>query len=164
MSTPVLPSARFRHLVFPVEAGRRRKAIDLSAHSCGPALPLALPEPGLCDDQATFVDWLFAQAGLDAHAYRPEPLRRRLPTWLRRLPGNSLAEARAAVECRPERVAAAMSDLLIGVTGFFRDAAVFDTLARDILPPLAERRQGLHIWSAGCSDGAELYSLGMLFA
>jgi two-component system, chemotaxis family, CheB/CheR fusion protein len=57
-------------------------------------------------------------------------------------------------------------DLLINVTGFFRDAAVFDFLAKSVIPDLVRdhpRDRPLRIWVAGCSSGEETYSLAMLF-
>jgi two-component system CheB/CheR fusion protein len=57
-------------------------------------------------------------------------------------------------------------DLLINVTSFFRDPAVFDLLAETIIPDLVRSHvndQPLRIWTAGCSTGEETYSLAMLF-
>jgi two-component system, chemotaxis family, CheB/CheR fusion protein len=57
-------------------------------------------------------------------------------------------------------------DLLINVTGFFRDAPVFDFLAKRVIPDLVRDRpldRPLRIWVAGCSSGEETYSLAMLF-
>jgi two-component system CheB/CheR fusion protein len=56
-------------------------------------------------------------------------------------------------------------DLLINVTGFFRDAAVFDYLAKSVIPDLVRDHaldRPLRIWVAGCSSGEETYSLAML--
>jgi len=51
-------------------------------------------------------------------------------------------------------------------TLFFRDAAPFDALKNEILPPLIERRKTttrkLSFWSAAASSGQEAYSLAML--
>ncbi len=58
-------------------------------------------------------------------------------------------------------------DLLINVTGFFRDPKVYDYLAKEVVPALIRDRspdQPLRIWVAGCSTGEEAYSLAMLFA
>ncbi|MFC7736839.1 CheR family methyltransferase [Roseomonas sp. GCM10028921] len=53
----------------------------------------------------------------------------------------------------------------IGETFFFRDAGQFAALRDTILPGLIARRAGsrrLRIWSAGCSTGAEPYSVAIL--
>jgi chemotaxis protein methyltransferase CheR len=52
-------------------------------------------------------------------------------------------------------------------TLFFRDPPLWDTLRREVLPELVERRRGerrLQLWSAACSSGQEPYSLAMLLA
>ena len=57
-------------------------------------------------------------------------------------------------------------DLLINVTGFFRDAAVFDFLTKSVIHDLVcdhPLDRPLRIWVAGCSSGEETYSLAMLF-
>ena len=57
-------------------------------------------------------------------------------------------------------------DLLINVTGFFRDAAVFEFLAKSVIPGLVRDHpldRPLRLWIAGCSSGEETYSLAMLF-
>ncbi len=57
-------------------------------------------------------------------------------------------------------------DLLINVTGFFRDAGVFEYLAESVIPGLVRDHpveRPLRIWIAGCSSGEETYSLAMLF-
>jgi chemotaxis methyl-accepting protein methylase len=53
---------------------------------------------------------------------------------------------------------------LIGVTQFFREREVFAYLDREILPTLSRHAQGVRVWSAGCANGAELYSLALLLA
>ncbi|MFB0612713.1 CheR family methyltransferase [Aurantiacibacter poecillastricola] len=57
--------------------------------------------------------------------------------------------------------------LLNNETYFFRDQAVFDKLASDIIPAIAslrERRKRISIWCCGCSTGQEALSLAVLFA
>jgi len=58
----------------------------------------------------------------------------------------------------------AVNALVIGVTSFFRDPAVFRTLANSILPDLLAGSETLRILSVGCSDGPEVYSLAMVLA
>lgn len=56
--------------------------------------------------------------------------------------------------------------LTIGETYFFRDPALMQALAREVLPGLVRARRGrdqrLRLWSAGCSTGEEPYTLAIL--
>ena len=57
-------------------------------------------------------------------------------------------------------------DMLINVTGFFRDPKVFQYLSEKIISDIV-KNQGeekyVRIWIAGCSTGEEAYSFAMLF-
>ncbi len=56
--------------------------------------------------------------------------------------------------------------LLNNETYFYRDRVMFDQLAQEVFPKLAEKRKDtrrLSIWSAGCSTGQEALSLAMMF-
>jgi chemotaxis protein methyltransferase CheR len=52
--------------------------------------------------------------------------------------------------------------LTINVSEFFRDISFFNILQEKILPPMLQHNPTLNIWSAGCSNGAEIYSVVML--
>lgn len=57
------------------------------------------------------------------------------------------------------------AEITIGETFFFRYAEQFTALRETILPEIIERKAAtrrLRIWSAGCSTGAEPYSLAIL--
>ena len=57
-------------------------------------------------------------------------------------------------------------ELLIGVTNFFRDSAVWDKLGNVIIPAILSKQQDgsiLRAWVAGCSTGEEAYSLAIVF-
>jgi chemotaxis protein methyltransferase CheR len=113
-------------------------------------------------EEAAFLRELFDRDGLDVHVYRTETLRRRLPACLRAFGATSIRSARQMLEKSPTRVNQAVEAAVIGVTAFFRDASVFEQIATDVLPILAAKRGGpLRVWSAGCSDGQELYSAAM---
>ena len=55
-----------------------------------------------------------------------------------------------------------MDWLTINVTEFYRDRAQWERLRREILPQLLKESPRPRIWSAGCSNGAEPYSVAML--
>ena len=57
-------------------------------------------------------------------------------------------------------------ELLIGVTSFFRDSALWEQLKTEVIPSLlANRPKGgvLRAWTPGCSTGEEAYSLAIVF-
>ena len=71
------------------------------------------------------------------------------------------------VRSDPRELDILAKDLLINVTGFFRDPEVFRHLESRIIPDLLARQApdgALRVWIAGCSSGEETYSLAMLFS
>jgi chemotaxis methyl-accepting protein methylase len=105
---------------------------------------------------------LFDRAGVVFEAYRGSALSRRIPSCLRFLRAEDLHCARRKLRDRPDLAASALNVVLLGVTGFCRDEAVFRQLREEIVPALARENRSLRVWSAGCSDGRELYSAGIL--
>ena len=58
-----------------------------------------------------------------------------------------------------------IAELTIGETSFFRHPEQFDVLRDTVLPELFARKAAsrqLRIWSAGCANGAEAYSISIL--
>jgi chemotaxis methyl-accepting protein methylase len=116
-------------------------------------------------DEEQIVLSILASAGLDPFAYGRDSLLRRLPACMRALKVKSPADCRSLLSHRTDLVSVAVSSLLIGVTQFFRDADVFDALRALVLPELrASVHSPLRIWSIGCSNGAEIYSVAILLA
>ena len=67
----------------------------------------------------------------------------------------------------PEELSALTNDLMINVTGFFRDPDAWDALEREAIGPIvdqAERGQNIRVWVPACSTGEEAYSIAMLLA
>ena len=124
----------------------------------------ATPQDQLSSDERDSVRFLFDAAGLNVDDYRFETLKRRIPACLRAMRVDSLAAVRSAVQRRPELLKTVIGSLVIGVTAFFRDPSVFETLADSVIPRLLAQKSGPRIWSVGCSDGPELYSVAMLLA
>ncbi|HYN20018.1 MAG TPA: CheR family methyltransferase, partial [Thermoanaerobaculia bacterium] len=67
----------------------------------------------------------------------------------------------------PSEVEALYQDILINVTGFFRNPKTFEALKAGVLPKLFKdrtRHEPLRIWVIGCSTGEEAYSIAIAFA
>jgi chemotaxis protein methyltransferase CheR len=116
------------------------------------------------ENTSQFISWVLKLAGLDPESYRSRPLERRMPACLRALHSDTEARAFQRLEQHPELLPIAIDALLIGVTEFFRDPMVFETLRTKVLPQLTAHNRPLRVWSAGCSNGAELYSMAILLA
>ncbi|HEX7585965.1 MAG TPA: CheR family methyltransferase, partial [Prolixibacteraceae bacterium] len=66
----------------------------------------------------------------------------------------------------PKEVHILFKELLIGVTNFFRDAAVWEKMEETVIPALLSQQQEgstLRAWVTGCSTGEEAYSLAIVF-
>ncbi len=65
----------------------------------------------------------------------------------------------------PSEIQVLFKEFLINVTCFFRDAAAFDVLEKEILPKLCEGKTDndvFRVWVIGCSSGEEVYSIAIL--
>jgi len=112
---------------------------------------------------AVFAQTVRELIGLDITAYNQRQLYRRLAGQLRRVGCADLAAYARLVRQDPARAEELRSFLTINVSDFFRDPALWETLRQQVLPQLAEEnREVLRMWSAGCSIGAEAYSLSIL--
>ncbi len=114
------------------------------------------------------IDLLRTKAAHDFTLYKSGTLQRRIERRMA-LAGIATEEVARYLEMlhgNPRELSLLANDLLINVTGFFRDPDVFDFLAEKIVPDLVRGRsadQPIRIWIAGCSTGEETYSLAMLF-
>lgn len=99
---------------------------------------------------------------IDIDAYKSQQMRRRLEAHVGRYGGGDVAAFCRRLQTDPASRETLRAMLTINVTEFFRDPAHFDRLATDVLPMLLRERGRLNIWSAGCSYGAEPYSVAIL--
>jgi chemotaxis protein methyltransferase CheR len=100
--------------------------------------------------------------GLDLTLYKAPQMYRRLATLLTRLSIGSFAEYTRVLQTDPLRRQEFRDYVTINVSEFFRDTDRFQQLERRVLPDLLRGRRFLRVWSAGCSNGAEAYSISML--
>lgn len=107
------------------------------------------------------------RTGHDFRHYKRPTILRRLEHRLHLHGVRSLADYRAVLSQHDGNEAAQlMKDMLIGVTGFFRDRQAFERLREIVLPAMMEAREAgtLRAWTAACSTGQEAYSLAMLLS
>jgi chemotaxis protein methyltransferase CheR len=89
-------------------------------------------------------------------------MHRRLSVLLGRLRIGSFGEYERVLERDGARRQEFRDYVTINVSEFFRDRDRFGELGRRVIPELLRRGASLRVWSAGCSNGAEPYSLSIL--
>ena len=78
--------------------------------------------------------------------------------------GEDQADYVARLEADPDRLQELLNRVTVQETSFFRDPGQFAALAAHVLPPLRDAGQRVQIWSAGCANGQEPYSLAISLA
>lgn len=101
--------------------------------------------------------------GIDLESYKSQQMRRRLDGFLSRIPGSGVGPYCEILQKDPEAQQRLKDFLTINVSEFFRDNEQFHVLKTKILPELISKNpSSIKIWSAGCSIGAEPYSIAMI--
>lgn len=103
-------------------------------------------------------------SGIDLAMYKDRQMVRRLSGYLQRLELPSFYALARRIERDEKALEQLKAFITINVTEFFRNPDHFETLKRAVLPELAAAHCSLRIWSAGCSIGAEPYSVAILLA
>jgi chemotaxis protein methyltransferase CheR len=106
---------------------------------------------------------------IDLDYYKEEQMKRRLGSWLTRSGHPDWDSYFKFIQGSEEDLLKFRNFLTINVTEFFRDKERWIQLEEKIIPKLLDDHKqnglyngGLRIWSAGCSTGAEPYTLAIL--
>ncbi len=107
---------------------------------------------------------------IDLENYKAEQMKRRLDSWLVRSHASTWKDYFNLLSTDFMELEKFRNYLTINVTEFFRDSNRWVTLRDEVLPYLINsstgnhQMDGLKLWSAGCSIGAEPYTLAILMA
>jgi two-component system CheB/CheR fusion protein len=153
----------------PEEIARKIARITRHLDLRMPHMPVQPKKPVKIPSKDGFTDILRILrkvTDVDFTLYKPATVERRI---LRRMILNKqlgLRQYREFVEATPGEAEALYQDLLISVTGFFRNPEVFDALKKQIFPEILRHRDNgatIRVWVYGCSTGEEAYSIAMAF-
>jgi chemotaxis protein methyltransferase CheR len=101
---------------------------------------------------------------IDLENYKAEQMMRRLDSWLVRSHTPTWNDYFDVLSVDVNELERFRNYLTINVTEFFRDPKRWDVVRDEILPYLRNPSKELKLWSAGCSIGAEPYTLAILMA
>jgi len=114
------------------------------------------------------LDALFAllrdSSGVDFANYKHTTLQRRIRRRMVVHKTETLKDYLRLIGKKPEELDELYRDLLIHVTGFFREPEAFEALRKHVYPKLFENRKTdnpIRVWVAGCSTGEEAYSIAI---
>jgi len=132
--------------------------------------PLVTGEPTLKDGSAS-LNKLFvllrSQTSHDFSQYKTSTVERRIHRRMALQQIETMEKYVKFAQETPQEVEALFRDLLIGVTGFFRDREAFEALEELVIKRLMgdETVTGpIRVWVPSCSTGEEAYSIAMLLA
>jgi two-component system, chemotaxis family, CheB/CheR fusion protein len=106
------------------------------------------------------------QIGVDFSAYKESTLIRRIQRRMALHRIEKVSQYARFLRDNKKEIEALFDDLLINVTRFFRDQALFRALKKRFLPALLknkrkDRQPELRAWVPGCATGEEVYSLAI---
>ncbi len=119
----------------------------------------------LADDESNFnriLHLLRRATGVDFNYYKPTTIQRRI---MRRMVLHKIDELKNYVpylQNDAKELDALYNDILINVTGFFRDPEAFQSLSERVFPNILRNLgsgDSIRIWVPGCSTGEEPYSI-----
>jgi chemotaxis protein methyltransferase CheR len=105
---------------------------------------------------------LYARTGIDLDCYKGTQMERRLQTIMRRVGAGDLVAYAQLIARDPARLKEFQDFLTINVSEWLRNPEKWEELQQVILPELLRQSPRLKLWSAGCSNGSEPYSLSLL--
>jgi two-component system CheB/CheR fusion protein len=108
---------------------------------------------------------LRARTRQDFSGYKRPTLLRRIERRMGLNQITSLPEYVKLLRKTTAEISLLADDLLIHVTGFFRDVEAWEALRERVIEPLVARREGdapVRCWVTACSSGEEAYTLAML--
>jgi two-component system CheB/CheR fusion protein len=109
---------------------------------------------------------LRTQTGHDFSLYKKNTIYRRIERRMGLHQLDKIGDYARFLRNNSHEVELLFKELLIGVTSFFRDPAVWEQLKTEVIPELlAKYPKGgtLRAWTTACSTGEEAYSLAMVF-
>src|SRR5262245_32980450 len=101
---------------------------------------------------------------VDFAYYKQGTIRRRITRRMLLRNIQKLDEYARMLRKDPDEVNNLFLDILVNVTGFFRDSEAFEALKKTAFPSLMHNRSPnapIRVWVPGCSTGEEAYSLAI---
>lgn len=113
------------------------------------------------DDYVEFCTFLRRLTGIDLSQYKRPQMERRLRTFYAKRGMDLLTDAIPGLRSDPAHLEELLDRITINVSQLWRNPEQWELIRNRVLPELGETGQ-VRAWSAGCSYGAEAYTLATL--
>lgn len=123
------------------------------------------PDEGITDHLDKILTLLRAQSKHDWRCYKKNMLMRRIQRRMHLNHLKSMADYLCVLRENRAEIQQLFQDLLIGVTGFFRDPEAFEALKEQVIAKLVQEKDPdaqFRVWVPSCATGEEAYSIAML--
>ncbi len=149
----------------PESIARELTRIAKHVHLFAPDEPVESAETTTKNETLTKIYSLLRNfSRVDFSYYKPGTIKRRITRrmFLRKI--DNLEMYLQFLRKNREEVENLFNDVLINVTGFFRDSDAFESLCKEAFPLMLKNKTPnapIRIWVPGCSTGEEAYSLAI---
>jgi two-component system CheB/CheR fusion protein len=126
-----------------------------------------MPSTDVDHDFEALLVYLKLNRGFDFTGYKRSSLMRRVEKRMQAVGITTYPDYVDYLEVHPEEFGELFNTILINVTSFFRDPAVWETLKSEIIPRIVSGKQTgepIRVWSVGCASGEEAYTLAIVLA
>lgn len=100
--------------------------------------------------------------GIDLSNYKSQQMDRRINSLMQAWNILTYQDFLNILKTDPKKYKDFVNKLTINVSEFFRNPDRFTDLGQHILPELLQKNKQVKIWSAGCSNGSEPYSVAII--
>ncbi len=102
----------------------------------------------------------------DFHCYKKGTLMRRIERRMGLKHLEDITDYAHIIQKDEQEAIQLFKDLLIGVTGFYREPEAYKLLEKEVIHTIVREKddeEPIRVWVPGCSTGEEPYSIGILF-
>jgi chemotaxis protein methyltransferase CheR len=114
------------------------------------------------DEYVEFCGGLRRLTGVDLSSYKRQQMERRIRSYVDRRSSTTLNEFLRAIQDSPADLDDFLDRITINVSELYRNPEQYELLRTRVLPQLPGSATGPRVWSAGCSYGAEAYTLATM--
>ncbi|MEW6109652.1 MAG: protein-glutamate O-methyltransferase CheR [Nitrospirota bacterium] len=107
-------------------------------------------------------EYIHKTRGIDFALYRHATIKRKLDLLLEETGLSSYSDYLQYLKSNSDEIDNLIKTLTIKVSNFFRNPLVYELLYSNVLPEIISEFRFLKVWSIGCANGEEPYSIAIM--